>query len=182
VEIRRIYKVSGPSLHISDDHAARREKIRRQKMYHAAAVMVQKHFRIFSAKCKVGVLREVRRIRQEEENTRLKIMTSNIWYTDNEDLPVRKTEVALGWVEKEGLKLPPIKSFGRSRDFLSHQGWGRKGNGLKRDWTPTAAAVMDKNFVGDSHFSKVYVDKLHINGYDEKRMQLFKAAQPAFNT
>ena len=182
VEIKRIYKATGPALHISDDHAARREKIRRQKMYHAAAIMAQKHFRMFSAKCRVAVLREVQRIRQEEESTRIKILNSNIWYTDNEDLPVRKTEVALGFVEKDGLKLPPIKTFGRSRDFLSHQGWGRRGNTLSKEWTPTAAAVMDKNFVGDSHFSKIYIDKLHINGYDEKRMEIFKRAQPAYKS
>jgi len=182
VEVNRIYKPSGPALHMSDDHAARREKIRRQKMYHAAAVMAQKHFRMFSAKCRVAVLREVRRIHEEEERTRKKILNSNVWYTDNDDLPVRKTEVALGWVEKEGLKLPPIKNFGRNRDYLSHQGWGRKGNGLKKDWLPAQAAVLDKKFEGDSHFSKVYVDKLHINGYDEKRMHLFKLNQPALQS
>jgi len=182
VEVTRIYKPSGPALHMSTDHAARREKIRRQKMYHAAAVMAQKHFRMFSAKCRVAVLREVRRIQEEEERTRKRILNSNLWYTDNEDLPVRKTEVALGWVEKEGLKLPPIKNFGRNRDYLSHQGWGRKGNGLKKDWLPAQAAVLDKKFEGDSHFSKVYIDKLHINGYDEKRMHLFKLNQPALQS
>jgi hypothetical protein len=33
-----------------------------------------------------------------------------------------------------GIKLPLIKSFGRKRDYLSFQGWGRKGG--------TVAAVV----------------------------------------
>ena len=182
VEILRIYRNTGPALQMSEDHAARREKIRRQKMYHAAAIMVQKHFRKFSARRKVAVVREVKRINMEAEALRLKILNSNIWYSDNQALPSRDPQIASGWVEKEGLRLPPIKTFGRNRDFLSHQGWGRKGNSLKGEWTPTAAAVMDKKFSGDSHATKVYIDKLHISGYDEKRMQQFQKAQTRLNS
>lgn len=178
MEINRIYKRSGPALHMSEDHAARREKIRRQKMYHAAAIMAQKHFRIFSARRKVAVMREVKRIQEEEEALRLRILNSNIWYSDNEKLPVRDTAVAVGWTEsKDGIKLPPIKQFGRNRDYLSHKGWGRRADGLKRDWAPAPAAQLDKAFSGDAHCTKVYIDKLHINGYDEKRMLKFQNAR-----
>jgi hypothetical protein len=175
VEIKRIYRHSGPTLHMSDDHAARREKIRRQKMYHAAAIMVQKHFRKFSARRKVAVIRDVRRIKAEEAEMLRRLAESNVWYTDNEKLPVKKTETAVGWVDKGGLKLPPIKTFGRHRDFLSHKGWGRwTSGGGTRSWAPAEATKVDKSFVPDAHFSRTYVDKLHISGYDEKRMIEFQ--------
>jgi hypothetical protein len=179
VEIDRIYKRTGPALQISEDHAVRREKIRRQKMFNAAAIMAQKHFRIFSARRRVGLIREIRRIQMEEEAQRLRINNSNIWYADSPALPSLDPEIAAGWTMKDGVRLPPIKTFGRSRDFLSHRGWGRKGNSLQREWAPTAAATH-KNFDGDFHATKVYVDKLHINGYDEKRMELFKRKQPGY--
>lgn len=182
MEISRIYKRTGPALHMSEDHAARREKIRRQKMYHAAAIMAQKHFRMFSARKRVALMREVRRIRLEEEALLQRIRDSNIWYSDNEQLPVRDPEVAAGWRQsKEGVKLPPIKQFGRNRDYLSHKGWGRRGDGLKREWAPAQAALLDKSFSGDAHCTKVYIDKLHINGYDEKRMQKFQDSHKRFN-
>ena len=163
---------------MSDDHAARREKIRRQKMYHAAAIMAQKHFRMFSAKCRVAVLRDVMRIKREEEEMLRRLAESNIWYTDHTKLPVKNSRTAMGWVDKGGVKLPPIKAFGRHRDFLSHRGWGRwSTEGNVREWVPTQANVIDKNFHPDEHFSKVYIDKLHISGYDEKRMQEFKESR-----
>lgn len=178
VEIKRIYRPSGAAIRMSDDHIARREKIRRQKMYHAAAIMAQKHFRIFSARRKVSVLREVRRIQLEEQALLARIQNSNIWYTDNEKLPVKDSAVAMGWIEKNGLKLPPIKTFGRHRDFLSYKGWGRwtTVNNI-RQWIPAQASKMDKNHIIDAHFSRTYIDKLHISGYDETRMLEFKQKQ-----
>jgi hypothetical protein len=177
VEIQRIYRHSGPALHQAEDHIARREKIRRQKMYHAAAIMVQKHFRIFSAKRKASLLRELRRLALEAEETRRRLAEGNVWYTDNDNLPVKNTAVAQGWVEKNGLKLPPIKTFGRNRDFLSHKGWGRWSDGKEREWLPSPAAVMVKNHAPDAHISRIFVEKLHINGYDEKRMLEFRNSQ-----
>lgn len=167
---------------MSDDHAARREKIRRQKMYHAAAIMAQKHFRIFSARRRVALIREVRRIHAEEEALLQRIKASNIWYSDNDKLPVLDTAVAIGWTQsKDGVKLPPIKQFGRNRDYLSHKGWGRRADGLKRDWAPAQAALLDKHYNGDAHCTKVFIDKLHISGYDEKRMQQFHDSHTRLN-
>jgi hypothetical protein len=179
VEIQRIYRHTGPALHQADDHIARREKIRRQKMYHAAAIMVQKHFRIFSAKRKASLLRELKRLGIEAEATRKRIADGSTWYTDKEDLPVKNLAVAQGWVEKNGLKLPPIKTFGRNRDFLSHKGWGRwsNENGKERVWLPAPATVLVKNHAPDAHISRIFVEKLHISGYDEKRMLEFRNSQ-----
>mmetsp|Transcript_17064 Transcript_17064/g.28887 ORF Transcript_17064/g.28887 Transcript_17064/m.28887 type:complete len:595 (-) Transcript_17064:297-2081(-) len=234
VEIKRIYFYDGPPIRMSDDHAARREKIRRQKMYHAAAVMAQKHFRIFSAKCKVAVIREVRRIKREEEALAAHIAATNTWYTLKDDLPIKKPSIAAGWTEKNEIRLPPIKSFGRYRDYLGHQGWGHKqipieeiadastdpfkqrdvfdrehsgggagsaaGGGSNQlavaatgsrmskgskagleTWSPTKAAVLDKEFNGDTHATRAYTDRLHINGYDAKRMQRFMDMQVHLN-
>jgi hypothetical protein len=120
-------------------------------------------------------MREVKRIRAEEEAALKRLAESNIWYTDNEKLPVKNTQVAMGWVDKGGVKLPPIKTFGRHRDFLSHRGWGKWiGSGPTRTWAPSDATKVDKTFLPDAHFSRTYIDKLNISGYDEKRMEEFK--------
>jgi len=54
-----------------------------------------------------------------------------------------------GWRESSnGIRLPPIKSFGRNRDYLSYEGWGRTDHMTKK-WMPTIAAQLDKDFLGD---------------------------------
>jgi hypothetical protein len=155
-------------------------------MYHAAAVMAQKHFRVFSAKRKVAVLREVRRINLEAEAAAMLLASQDTWYTMKDDLPARDPSVASGWGEKNGVRLPPIKAFGRQRDHLSFQGWGRKqpGEGLEGEgqWSPTKAATLDPDFRGDGHPSAVFTHKLHTNGYDANRMGRFKDQQTHLNS
>ena len=176
--MRRIYKGHGQAVLMTEEHEARREKIRRQKVYLAAAIKLQRTFRMFSAKCVVSVMREVKRIRAEEELLRRKVQASGTWWTDVPALPVAHSrDVATGWTEKKGVRLPPIKTFGRSKDYLSFRGWGRKGNNDEGEWVPTPAALLDKRFLGDSHVSRIFIDKLDRGGYDEKRMQQFKESR-----
>jgi hypothetical protein len=172
VEIDKIWRSTVRHEVMSQAHAERRERIRRQKMFHAAAVLIQKNFRMYCAKNEVFMRRELRRIKQAElERLRL-IASRNKWYTELDDLPAKKQ--TSGYVEKDGLRLPPIKNFGRHQDYLSVVGWGRRGDGTKGEWKPTPLAVADKNFLGDTALSSIFTDKLHVKGYDSKRLKRFQ--------
>lgn len=173
VEVRKLYKAEGKSAIMSEAHAERREIIRRQKMFNAAATLIQKHFRIFIAKNTAKLRRELLRLKEAERLSNLKIQATNKWYTELEDLPSNNLSGS-GWTEtKGGVKLPPIKQFGRHQDYLGVNGWGRRGDGPKGEWMPTPASVLDKDFLGDTSMSRVFTDKLHIKGYDGKRLREF---------
>lgn len=197
VEMEKLYRrTNGPQEQMTEAHAARREKIRRQKIFHAAAILIQRNFRIFTAKKELALRKEIERIARVEEEERRRIAAGELWYTeldipsklmtaenyDDDSNPVPPEKGAdlsiYGKRESEALKLPPIKNFGRNRDHLSASGWGRRG-GLKGDWIPTKAA-KHKEFIGDSHPSRVFTEKLHISGYDERRMKQFKAETHLF--
>lgn len=110
---------------MSADHEQRREKIRRQKMFHLSAVKIQRQFRRFSAQKEIIMLREIRRVERIEEIRRQKVLANSIWWTENKSLPSKKLTY-LPSIGSNGAKLPPIKSFGRNRDHLSQRGWSRR--------------------------------------------------------
>lgn len=173
VEVKKIYKADAKHLIMSEAHAERREIIRRQKMFNAAATLIQKHFRIFIAKNTAKLKRELRRLKEAERIAQLKIAATAKWYTDLEQLPSKNLSQS-GWREiNDGIRLPPIKQFGRHQDYLSVNGWGRRGDGTKGTWTPTPASLLDKDFLGDTAMSRLYTDKLHVKGYDGKRLKEF---------
>ncbi len=174
VEIARIYRSNPKAEVMSQAHYERRERIRRKKMFHAAAVLIQKNFRMYLALNEVHMRRELNRLIAADKLHQAKIAATAKWYTALEELPSKKTSAA-GWTEsRTGVKLPPIKQFGRYQDYLSVRGWGRRGDGPKGEWTPTPASVLDKEFLGDSAVSRVFTDKLHVKGYDAKRLKRFQ--------
>lgn len=171
VEIERIYRPVRPVV-MSEEHDARREKIRRHKMFMASALKIQRQFRRYRAQKEAHMLREIRRLQRAEEKLNRRIEATSIWWTQNEKMQVTKPgEAAL--ISSTGVKLPPLKTFGRRRDYLSHKGWGHKGNDMRGTWLPSLPAVMDKNFMGDTHPTLIFSEKLRIKGYDEKRLKKF---------
>jgi len=56
VEMNKLYKRTGKERR-GEEHGRKRERIRRQKMFHAAASIIQKRFRIFSAKKEMALKR-----------------------------------------------------------------------------------------------------------------------------
>lgn len=175
VEIDKIYQPH-KKIVMSEEHTQRREKIRRQKMFHAAAILIQKHFRRHIAQKELNMLREMVRLHLMEERMKKRIAASGIWWSENPNLPSKKmTELPL--ISSTGLKLPPIKTFGRKRDYLSFKGWGRKVDDGKSNWLPTPASLLDKNFMGDAHPTGIFTQKLETNGYNEKRMAKFVTSE-----
>jgi hypothetical protein len=97
--------------------------------------------------------------------------------------------------EGMGLKLPPIKNFGRHRSYVSFRGWGRRGDGLKSDFQLTATGwhtymnfslnckfnsvlsfvlVEEQKLVVDvMHPTLRFAERLRLTGYDERRMDKF---------
>lgn len=172
VEIDRIYSTH-KQIVMSEEHMARREKIRRQKMFLAAAILIQRQFRRFSAVRLYSMMREIRRIQALEQELNKRIEASGAWWTTNSKLQIRKKEKMVTTISSTGVKLPPIRTFGRRSDFLSAKGWGRRGPDLQGSWTLTEAAKIDKNFMGDSHPTLIFTEKLRISGYDKKRERKF---------
>jgi hypothetical protein len=170
VEIDRIY-TPHKKIVMGEEHLARREKIRRHKMFLAAAILIQRQFRRFAAKKQYSMLQEIERIKQAEIDLEERIRKSGFWWTEYKSLHSKKSNALTTIISSSGLKLPPIKDFGRRRDFLSASGWGRRGDDLKGTWVPTQAAVIDKSFMGDVHPTLIYTEKLRINGYDKRRMK-----------
>lgn len=123
VEIDRIFDVKlQRKVVMSEAHEMRREKIRRQKMFHMAATKIQAQFRRYAAEKEVALLREMKRISIVEQFRQKIIEANSTWWTEKKTLPSRKFS-QLPSIGSNGVKLPPIKSFGRSRDHLSHRGW-----------------------------------------------------------
>lgn len=172
VEIEKIFRPVRPIV-MSEEHEARREKIRRHKMFMAAAVKIQTQFRRFRALQELKMRKEIRRLKKMEERMNKRIDKANVWWTESAAMLAKSksgTEIQLS---STGIKLPPIKTFGRRRDFLSYRGWGHRGNDLKGTWTPSPASILDKNFMGDTHPTLIFSEKLHTKGYDEKRLKVF---------
>ncbi len=174
IEIEKIYKPH-KKIVMSEAHTNRREKIRRQKMFHAAAILIQKNYRRHLAVKEKKMLIELNRLQEMKLLLEKRIEASGIWWANHPNLPSKKL-AELPTISSTGLKLPPIKTFGKRRDYLSYQGWGRK-DVTQGSWLPALAAKMDKNFMGDVHPTHIFTQKLEINGYNEKRLNQFIAQQ-----
>ncbi len=170
VEIDRIY-MPHRKIVMGEEHIARREKIRRQKMFLAAAILIQRQFRRFAAKKIFNMMQEIERIKRADMDLKERILKSGAWWTEYKSLQSKKSNNLTTIISSSGIKLPPVKDFGRRRDFLSAKGWGRRGDDLKGTWVPTEAATIDKSFMGDIHPTLIYTEKLRINGYDKRRMK-----------
>lgn len=108
VEIAKIYKMEGTGSNLREAHQARREKIRKSKMFSAGAVLIQSIFRGYRVRKEVALVREIERVRQAENHRLQLVIERGSWWMER-DLPVH---------------LPPIKDYGRKRDHLTTQGWG----------------------------------------------------------
>lgn len=126
VEVERLFdKQKQRKVRMSADHEVRREKIRKQKMFHTAAVKIQAQFRRYAAQKELAMLREMQRLRVLEDFRQMRIQEGATWWSDKASLPSKKLAV-LPSIGSNGVKLPPIKAFGRNRDHQSHRGWARK--------------------------------------------------------
>ncbi len=200
VEMKRIYKATKPDV-ISEKHKYRRERIRRQKMYNAAARVVQACFRRYCKRKELRLTAEVKRVQKAAAKFQKLVELSKTWWTDLGSVPSKQLLPDGGQIGSDRAKviaaykkhsnglqktdpaasvvLPPIKTFGKRRDYLSIDGWGRRGDGLNSKWTPSPAAVLEgqKKFLGDAPLSSVFTDKLVVNGYDKNRRTKFSGEE-----
>jgi hypothetical protein len=108
VEIAKIFKMEGSGTNLREAHQARREKIRKSKMFGAGAVLIQSIFRGYRARKEIRLVREIDRVQQMEKRREQLVIERGSWWMER-DLPVH---------------FPPIKSYGRKRDHLTTKGWG----------------------------------------------------------
>lgn len=133
-------------LKISDNHFARREKIRRQKKFNQSAIIIQKNFRRFSAQKVLKLLKEIKRVSLAEEIIKKRIESTGAWWTSFPS--IKNTQSLLNSVNSHGALgknatihdlenekntknisnkvtiLPRIKNFGRRCDRPTANGWG----------------------------------------------------------
>jgi len=108
VEIAKIYKMDGTGSNLREAHQARREKIRKSKMFAAGAVLIQAVYRGHRARKEIRLVREIDRVQMMEKRREQLVIERGSWWLDRE-LPVH---------------FPPIKNYGRKRDHLTTEGWG----------------------------------------------------------
>lgn len=186
VEIAKLYKNDKSKIHMSDSHEVRREKIRRTKLYNESVLKIQMAFRRFRARKELRLRRDVKRINQFEKDQRDATKLLGTWWTDRHEIPSKTLlaydeEIIPGQMAdvakkivppkevQELLKLPPLKTFGRKRDHLSCEGWGRRdGNG---NWVALPQIVQD---LGDYNPTRGFTTKLATKGYDRSRLDQFK--------
>jgi len=138
---------------ISEEHAFRREKIRKIKIFTAASLAIQVSFRMYLARKELKMRKELKRLRLFEAEVKAEVARMGVWWANREDIPsktltessvpevpaikqkqnekgVEKGANAMSQVLKNSsgqLKLPfiPLKLFGRKRDHLTAKGWGK---------------------------------------------------------
>lgn len=108
VEIAKIYVPGARVSILREEHQARREKIRKSKMFSAAATLIQAVFRGYRARKELYLIKEIVRVKDMEKRREELVIERGSWWMDRE-IPVH---------------LPPIKCFGRKRDHLTTKGWG----------------------------------------------------------
>ena len=160
VELRRVYNpVDGlRGININAEHKARREKIRKAKIYKESSTKIQRVFRGYRARVDVRNQRDVIRVMTQEAERASNTESSKQW-----------------WLERTtAYRLPPVKEYGRRRDHLSTSGWGRWDPGGV--WRPLESKDEDGNDVAysDSNASRKFTEGLHNSGYDEKRYQILR--------
>lgn len=191
VELAKIF-VPKDKLYKSDIHEYRREIIKRMKAQEKAAIIIQKYFRRFSARKELNLRRGLQLTQKNLEAVESALTAMGAWYTDREDIPskqlvLRDCHELVGGVDVnanvnsrsyellQSVRFPPIKSFGKRQDYLSASGWGRRlPSGT---WLPLVAAASDRCFQGDVHPTRVFSDRLHETGYDNRRICAFRGQQ-----
>lgn len=173
VHIRRIQlevaaRYSGKAHgNMREEHQLRRERIRKAKMFAASAVAIQRVFRGHRARNDIQLTREIRRVELAKQRHEAAVIARSPW-----------------WMERElPYTLPPIKTFGRKRDYLSSSGWGHW-EGKK--WVPalpptsSSSSAQKKTFFdtteiafGDTHPTRIYTEQLKLSGHDKRRLQMF---------
>jgi len=194
VELARIYVPKGNEVTMSTDHAVKREKIKKARIYKESATLIQRVYR--------GYLARVERYNRTEVNR----------VNDNERKRVEATmKSASWWLESNpSYRLPPVKEFGRRRDHYGALGWGHFEPGgvwkplIAPDHEEQAAArklasatfdgdpdsdesklrkaerdeaeklAQEQKHYGDSNPSRIYSEKLARAGYDAKRYAIMR--------
>ena len=154
VELRRIFQPKDvKGINMNEEHAIKREKIRKAKIYMESATFLQRVYRGYRARSDIWNMKEVERVMRQEAQRKELTQASNQW-----------------WLERTGTyRLPPVKEFGRKRDHLSCQGWGRWEPGGV--WKALESLDDDGNQVpySDSNVSRSFSEGLSKSGYDRTR-------------
>jgi hypothetical protein len=198
VELAKIFQPKD-KLYKSDMHEFRRETIKRIKAQEKAAVIIQKYFRRFAARREMNLRYGLLITQRNLEAMEAALLAMGAWYTDRPDIPSKqlivhssddlvneassattgnkeaKKRIKSSFEFLETIKFPPIKTFGQRQDYLSVNGWGRRDATGK--WLPLVAATKH-TFKGDAHPTRLFTDRLHESGYDNRRLCKFKGQAP----
>jgi hypothetical protein len=179
---------------MSEEHAIRRERIRKMKLMIYSAIKVQMAFRQYLARKELSLRKEIRRIKIAAANAEEELRRLSTWYAERDDIPSKKLAALNPYLDSSKdvdvpdpndkaayLKLPPIKSYGRNKVHLSAQGWGCYDsagvwNSLEPDYSKLnpSQKIIRKEFGFDSNVTKFVSLKLLTNGYDGRRGQIFR--------
>lgn len=190
-EINRVCPVYKKE-NISEAHAIRREKIRKMKLLIYSSLKVQMAFRQYLARKELHLRKELRRLQKSSLDAAEELRKLSIWYAERDDIPSKKLAAINPYLEtaKEEddpldkmnyLKLPPIKSYGRNKVHLSAKGWGYYDKtsqwvSLDPDVSKLnpSQKIIRKEFNFDSNATKFVTLKLLANGYDGRRLKVFR--------
>ena len=138
---------------INQLHLIRREKIRRQKELDFACTQIQRVYRGHLGRVDRRNLEEVNRVLAEDAQRKKFMESSSKWWSDQIVENPPKYE------------LPPLKLFGRHRDFYSCEGWG----GVRQNKWNNLPALKDYR---DVHVTQMVVtERLKKCGYDRRRRE-----------
>ena len=179
---------------MSEAHAIRREKIRKMKLMIYSALKVQMAFRQYLARKELSLRKEVKRLKKTAADAADELKRLSVWYAERDDIPSKKLAAINPYLENSSkepeqdssdklsyLKLPPIKSYGRNKVHLSAKGWGyydRVGQWVSLDpdisQLNPSQQIIRKEFNFDSNATKFVSLKLLANGYDGRRLKIFR--------
>lgn len=165
IEVAKFY-VKKKSDVYTEEHAARREAIRKRKLFTITSTKIQCAFRCYRARKDLAMRREIKRIKEFEVEFKKEIVRQGIWWINREDIPTKKLFTNSGHNIAD--ILPPLKIFGRKRDHLSVKGWGKFNLGK---WAPLS---LTEKFQGDAHVTQFLSTKLSTNGYNYRRQQRYR--------
>ena len=165
IEVAKFY-IKKKSDVYTEEHAARREAIRKRKLFTITSIKIQCAFRCYRARKDLAMRREIKRIKEFEVEFKKEIKRQGIWWINREDIPTKKLFTNSGHNITD--ILPPLKIFGRKRDHLSVKGWGKFNLGK---WAPLS---LTEKFQGDAHVTQFLSTKLSTNGYNYRRQQRYR--------
>ena len=165
IEVAKFYTRKKSDVY-TEAHAARREAIRKRKLFTITATKIQCAFRCYRARRELATRKEIKRINEFEVEFKKEIERQGIWWINRGDIPTKKLYTNSGHNITD--ILPPLKIFGRKRDHLSVKGWGKFNLGK---WSPLS---LNDKFQGDAHATQYLSTKLNSNGYDYRRQQRYR--------